>query len=68
MPNQPVTASNDAPDPVSRRILLSCSMTSAIDRLTQLEILAQRDKPPAVPEQSESDLQHPLAHPTELLQ
>jgi hypothetical protein len=32
------------------------SMTSAIDGLTDLEILAQRDKPPALPEQSESDL------------
>jgi hypothetical protein len=45
-----------------------CSMTSAINGFTELEILAQRNKPPAVREQSESDLQHPLAHPPELLQ
>src|SRR4051794_23980543 len=44
------------------------SMTSAINRFTELEVLAQRDKSPAVPEQSESYLQHPLAHPSELVQ
>ena len=43
-------------------------MTSAINRFTELEVLAQRNKSPAVTEQSESDLQHPLAHPSELLQ
>ena len=53
--------------PVPRRIPLSCSMTTAINGFTELEILSQWDKPPAaVPEQSESDLQHPLAHPPEL--
>jgi len=49
----------------SRRL---CSMTSAINCFTDLEILSQGNKPPAVPEQRESDLQHPLAHPSEFLQ
>jgi hypothetical protein len=40
----------------TRLLSESGSMTSAIDCLTDLEILAQRDKPPALPEQSESDL------------
>jgi hypothetical protein len=39
------------------------SVTSAINGFTELEILAQRDKRSAIAEQSESDLQHPLAHP-----
>ena len=43
-------------------------MTSAINCFTELEILAQGNKPPAVPDERESDLQHPLAHPCELLQ
>ena len=44
------------------------SMTSAINGFAERDILDQRDKPPAVSEQSKSDLQHPLAHPSELLQ
>jgi hypothetical protein len=43
-------------------------MTSAINCFTDLEILSQGNKPPAVLEQRESDLQHALAYPSELLQ
>ncbi len=43
-------------------------MTSAINRFTELEIVAQWDKWPAVPDQSQSDLQHPLAHPFVVVQ
>src|SRR5712691_12371081 len=42
-------------------------MTSGINGFAKFKILAQWNKPPAVPEQSEADLQHPLAHPPELL-
>ena len=43
-------------------------MTPAIHCFADLEILSQGNKPSAVPEQREPDLQYPLTHPSELLQ
>jgi hypothetical protein len=57
-------------DPQLARMFLTKiigSMTSAINGFAELEILAQWDKPVAILDESESDLEHTLAHPRELL-
>ena len=50
----------------SRRFMVA-SMTCRINSFAELKVLAQRNKRPAVLEQGESDLEHPLAHPPELI-
>ena len=42
-------------------------MTAAINGFAELEILAQRNKPAAILDESKSDLEHTFAHPRELL-